>query len=462
VPREPATAPSDQAPEVASQAGKPSGPRGLPLLGCLLAFRKNPLAFLERSAAEHGDLSYFRLGNQDVFLLNHPELIREVLVRRQSNFVKSRGLRRARVLLGDGLLTSEGEVHLRHRRLVQPAFHQDRLRGYAAVMVDFAERSRERWRQGDELEIFREMIRLTLGVVSKTLFSADVETDPRKIGKALTNVFEMLSVLMMPFSEIVEKLPLPSVRRFHRARKLLDDTIYGLIRERRESGEDRGDLLSMLLLAQDEEEGGGLSDREVREEALTLFLAGHETTANALSWGWYLLSQNPDCEARLHEEVDRVLGGRRATFDDLPRLPYAEMVFSEVIRLYPPAWAIGRTAMERFELGGYEVPAGSTCIASSYVTQRDPRFFPDPERFVPERWQPERRAELPKFAYFPFGGGARTCIGERFAKMEGMLVLATLAQRWRLRLAPGQEVEPVPLINTLRAKGGLRMIVEPR
>lgn len=440
---------------------RPAGPRGLPLLGCLLSFRKNPLEFLRRTAREYGDLAFFRLGNQNVFLINDPELIREVLVERQATFTKSRGLRRARSLLGDGLLTSEGEVHLRHRRLVQPAFHPDRLRGYAEVMVDFAELSRDRWRDGDTVEIFHEMARITLGVVGKTLFSVEVEAEAEEIGEALTSVLEMFSIMMLPFSGLVEKLPLPVVRRFKKARKTLYERMERLIRQRRERGEDAGDLLSMLLLVQ-EEEGAGLSDREVREEALTLFLAGHETTANALSWTFYLLSQNPECEARLGEEIERVLEGRRPSFEDLPRLSYAESVLAESIRLYPPAWAIGRTAREALTLGGYEVPAGSTCILSAYVTQNDQRLFPDPERFDPERWQPEARASRPKFAYFPFGGGARTCIGERFALMEGVLILVSLAQRWQLRLAPHQKVEPMPLINTLRARGGLRLRLEAR
>ncbi|HEX4954737.1 MAG TPA: cytochrome P450 [Thermoanaerobaculia bacterium] len=453
--------PRERPASAAAGRARPPGPRGLPLLGCLPAFRRDPLAFLQRTAREHGDVAFFRLGTQNVFLLNDPELIREVLVQRQGLFTKSRGLRRARALLGDGLLTSEGEVHHRHRRLVQPAFHPDRLQGYAEVMVDAALETGRRWRAGESVEVFSEMARITLGVVGTTLFSVEVEEEAQEIGTALTSVLEMFSIMMLPFSGLVERLPLPVVRRFHAARSLLDGRMERLIHERRESGRDSGDLLSMLLLAQDEA-GGGLSDREVREEALTLFLAGHETTANALSWTLYLLASNPDCEARLHRELEEVLGGRRPTFADLPRLSWAEHVLAEAIRLYPPAWAIGRSAREALELGGFEVPAGSTVILSAYVTQNDPRYFPHPEVFDPERWQPGPRAERPKFVYFPFGGGARTCIGERFAMMEGVLILATLAQRWRLRLAPGQTVEPMPLINTLRARGGLPLRLEAR
>ncbi len=414
------------------------------------------------AARQYGDLPYFRLGPYHAYLVNHPDYVRDVLVSNQANFTKSRALQRARILLGEGLLTSEGQFHLRQRRLVQPAFHRDRLAAYAAVMSDYAARLRDRWKAGSTLDIADEMMRLTLSVVGKTLFSTEIESEASEIGAALTTVLKMFNLLMMPFSEYLEKLPLPSVRRFEKARARLDQTIYGLIRERRQSGEDAGDLLSMLLLAQDEEaDGGSMTDTQVRDEALTLFLAGHETTANALTWTWYLLSQNPECEQRLHRELDSVLQGRTPQMGDLPQLRYTEMVLAEAMRLYPPAWAIGRMAKEPFELGGVEIAAKSICIVSPYVMQRDPRWFPEPERFDPQRWTPEARDARPKFSYFPFGGGARVCIGERFAWMEGILILATLAQKWRLRLTAGQRVQPLPLI-TLRTKYGMRMVLEAR
>jgi cytochrome P450 len=441
---------------------KPRGPKNPPFIGNLPAFRRDPLKFLKRMGDEYGDLAYFKLGPLHAFLINHPDLIREVLVTRQGSFTKSRMLQRARILLGEGLLTSEGAFHLRQRRLVQPAFHRERLAGYARVMSDAAVRTRERWRAGETLDVSQEMMRLTLSVVGMTLFSADVESEAREIGQALTDVLEMFSMLMLPFSEYLEKLPLPAVRRFERARTKLDETIYGIIRERRRSGEDRGDLLSMLLLAQDEEDAGaGMSDTQVRDEALTLFLAGHETTANALTWTWYLLSENPECERRMHEEIDRSLAGRAPGFEDLPNLPYTEMIFAESMRLYPPAWAIGRMTKEVFPLGGIEIPAGAICILSPYVMHRDARFFDDPERFDPERWTVANKERRPKFSYFPFGGGARVCIGERFAWMEGALILAAIAQKWKLRLDPGQRVEKMPLI-TLRTKYGMRMEIQAR
>lgn len=415
-----------------------------------------------RMARDYGDLPYFRLGPYPVYLINHPDFVREIFVTQQANFIKSRALQRARILLGEGLLTSEGEFHRRQRRLVQPAFHRERLAAYGSVMAEYGVRLRERWKSGSTLDVADEMMRLTLAIVGKTLFSADVETEASEIGQSLTTVLKMFRVLMLPFSEYLEKLPLPSMRRFEKAQARLDSIIYGLIHERRKSGQDTGDLLSMLLLAQDDETGGaGMTDQQVRDEALTLFLAGHETTANALTWTWYLLSQNPDCERLLHEELDRVLEGRPPGVADLPNLRYTEKVLAEAMRLYPPAWAIGRMSTGPFELGGIKIAARSICIASPYVTHRDPRWFPDPERFDPERWTQEARDARPKFSYYPFGGGARICIGERFAWMEGVLLIAALAQKWKLRLDPAQRVEPLPLI-TLRTKYGMRMQLLPR
>jgi cytochrome P450 len=443
-------------------AHQPRGPKNLPIVGHLRSFRAHPIRFLMKMAREYGDLPYFRVASQRIYLVNHPDLVREVLVTNQANFTKSRALQRARILLGEGLLTSEGQFHLRQRRLVQPAFHRERLAAYAAVMSEYAVQFRDRWTAGSTVDVASEMMRLTLAVVGKTLFSADIEEEAPEIGEALTVVLKMFRMLMMPFSEYVQKLPLPSVRRFEKAGARLDKTIYGLIHARRRSGEDTGDLLSMLLLAHDEEaDGSGMTDKQVRDEALTLFLAGHETTANALTWTWYLLSQNPECERRLHAEIDSALEGRVPAMSDLPQLRYAEMVFAEAMRLYPPAWAVGRMAKGAFELGGIPIAAKSICIVSPYVMQRDARWFPDPERFDPERWTPEAREARPKFSYFPFGGGARVCIGERFAWMEGVLMIVAIAQKWKLRLAKDQRVEPLPLI-TLRTKYGMRMVVEAR
>jgi cytochrome P450 len=436
----------------------PPAVKGGLFFGSLREFRKDAPGFLGRLAREYGDIVAIRLGRQSVYLLSDPDLVREVLVTQQAKFKKSRMLERARVLLGDGLLTSEGEFHKRQRRLMQPAFHRERLHAYSAAMVECAARTRERWRPGQPFDAAQEMMRLTLAIVGRALFSADVESEADEIGAALTQVFDLFEVILLPFSEFLEKLPLPPVRRFHKARDRLDRTIYRLIAERRAAGRDTGDLLSMLLMAQDDETKGGMTDAQVRDEALTLFLAGHETTANALTWTWYLLTQNREAEAKLHAELAAVLGGRLPGFDDLPRLRYTEHVFAEALRLFPPAWAIGRRALEDFQAGPYTIPARSIILVSPYAMHRDPRWFPDPAAFRPERWDAED-ASRTKFAYFPFGGGARICLGERFAWMEGVLLLATIAQHWRLRLVEGHRVATQARI-TLRPRYGMRMVAQ--
>jgi cytochrome P450 len=440
--------------------------KGLPLIGVFPQFRRNPPEFLRSIAQADGDLVRFRVGPQDLYLVSKPDWIKDILVTHQTNFTKSRFLERAKVLLGEGLLTSEGEFHHRQRRLVQPAFHRDRLIGYASSMVECTAHARALWTDGAKLDMSREMARLTLAVVSKTLFNADVTSEADDIGKALTQVMILFDLVLMPFSEWIEKLRLPAIRRFEKARDFLDQLIYKIIAERRASKEDKGDLLSMLLLAQDEDGGtgitasGGMSDKQIRDEALTLFLAGHETTANALMWTWYLLSENPTAADKVYDEVDRVLEGRLPTFDDLPRLKYIESVFAEAMRLYPPAWNIGRRVKTDYAIGDYRVPAGSILLMSPWVVHRDPRWFPDPDRFNPERWA-FQGDERPKFSYFPFGGGTRVCIGERFAWMEGVLLLATVAQQWRFKLVPGHPVATAALI-TLRAKHGMKMVAEQR
>jgi cytochrome P450 len=417
--------------------------------------QRDPLAFLTSVAREYGDASSFKFGPQAVYFFNHPELIRDVLVTKDRSFMKGRALQRTKILLGEGLLTSEGDLHRRQRRLMAPAFHRDRVTRYAEVMIANAVRTADAWRDGETIDVAHEMMRLTLSVVAQALFGADVSGEADEIGTALTQLLENFNLTLSPLSAWLERLPLPRVRAMKSAIARLDRTIYSMIHERRRSGADRGDLLSMLLLAQDEEGGGGMSDQQVRDEAMTLFLAGHETTANALSWTWYLLAQDPEVERRLHEEVDRM--SRPPAVD--ARLPFTQAVLSESMRLYPPAWLIGRLALEDVAIGSVTVPRGAVVIVSQYVMHRDARFWPDPHRFDPSRFL--NGAERPKFAYFPFGGGSRTCIGEGFAWTEGVLVLATIAQRWRLTLAQKEAVRPQPMI-TLRPRGGVRMHLEAR
>ncbi|MBV9960027.1 MAG: cytochrome P450 [Acidobacteria bacterium] len=428
-----------------------------------LAFRRDPLGFLQAAHSECGDITFFKLGPQEVYFLNHPDYIRDVLVTHHQSFIKGRALQRSKRLLGEGLLTSEGEFHRRQRRLAQPAFHRARINSYALSMTEYAERTAARWHDGETLDISHEMMELTLSIVGKTLFDADVESEAQEIGEALTTVIELFNALLLPFSELLEKLPSPQKRRFQRAKDRLDATIYRMIDERRRSGEDHGDLLSMLLLAQDEEgDGGRMTDEQVRDEALTIFLAGHETTANALTWTWYLLSQHPAVEERLHAELSAILeDGRLPTVEDVPRLRYTEMVLAEVMRLYPPAWALGRLSVKEHEVGGYTIPPRSLVLLSPYVMHRDERYFPDAARFDPERWTQSAREARPTYAYFPFGGGPRRCIGEGFAWMEGILLIATLARGWRMRLAPDQTVATRPVI-ILRPRHGMRMTLEKK
>ncbi len=437
----------------------PAGFLGAIYGGHFARFRRQPTEFLTRAAAL-GDVSRFVLVNQPMFFINHPDLARDVMVTNHHKFYKGRALQRMKRVLGNGLLTSEGEFHLRQRRLAQPAFHRQRIMSYAAAMIDLGERISGDWRAGETLDVSEEMMRLTLYIVAKTLFGANVEDEADEIGDAMTTMISMFNLLMLPFSELLEKLPLPQAARFRRAKETVDRVIYQIIAARRKSGEDAGDLLSMLLLAQDEDDGGRMTDEQVRDEALTLFLAGHETTANALGWTWYLLAQNPAVEAKFHQELNEVLPeNRKPAPEDYPNLKFTEAVLAESMRLYPPAWAIGRLAIEDHELNNFKIEKGSLILLSPFVAGRDRRFWRDADEFKPERWLSEIsiKEASQKFVYFPFGGGVRRCIGEQFAWMEGVLLLATIGRKWRLELLPSQKVELNPLI-TLRPKHGIKMI----
>lgn len=429
--------------------------------GHFFRYRKRPTEYL-REMAELGDVTFMRLFRMPAFLLNHPDLARDLLVNSNSKFVKGRALQRAKMLLGEGLLTSEGEAHLKQRRMIQPAFHKDRIASYAETMSGEAVRIRKEWKNGSTLEIDREMMRLTLRIVGRTLFGVDVDGDAEEVGAAMTDLIESFDFLLIPFSEHLEKLPIPPANRCRKAIATLDRVIYGFIEERRMDLSDEGDLLSMLLLARDEDDGGVMTDKQVRDEAITLFLAGHETTANALTFTWFLLSQNPEAEKNLHDEIDRVLGGRAPSFEDIPKLKFTEAVLAESMRLYPPAWAVGRLAAEEHEFGGYNVPKGALVLISPFVMHRDERFWDRPDEFVPERWQSQSVKEASrKFIYLPFSRGVRSCIGEGFAWTEGILAIAAIAQKWRFRLSEGQEIGLKPLM-TLRPAYGMRMVAEKR
>ena len=429
--------------------------------GNFRSFRKAPTEFLTRLKTL-GDITSFRMGPQQGYFINDPELIRDVFVVNAHKFMKGRALQRAKSLLGEGLLTNEGESHLRQRRMIQPAFHRTRIADYARSMVMYAERMSDEWQDGQARDIDQDMMHLTLQIVAKTLFSADVSSEADEIGAAMTSMVKLFNYLLLPFSEWLEKLPLPQSKRFAKAKDKLNDVIYSIINERRTSGEDTGDLLSMLLMARDEDGIGRMTDEQIRDECLTLFLAGHETTAVAMTWTWYLLSQNPDKEEKLNEELGSVLNGRTPAFDDLPNLKYTEAVIAESIRLFPPAWAIGRLSTEEYALGEYHLPKKSLILISPYITQRDPRFWENADEFIPERWEKLSVKEAgQRNIYLPFGGGIRRCIGESFAWTETILLLATLARKWKLRLIPEQKIGVHPMI-TLRPKYGMRMQIQRR
>jgi cytochrome P450 len=443
-------------------AAIPLGPRGGRLLGNMREFNSDSLGFVERCAREFGDVVPTRFLYVPALFLFHPDHVEYVLATGSKNFIKAASLRSPffQRLVGNGLVTSEGEFWRRQRRLAQPAFHRDRVEAYARTMVAHAERMLAGWRDGRTLDAHEEMTLLTQAVVAQTLFSADVSGDSREMGGALSR-------LVRPFASqatlkwiLDNRLPTPAHLRFNRDVRRIDRFVYRLIEERRASGEDTGDLLSMLLAARDED-GSGMTDRQLRDELMTIFLAGHETTALALTWAWYLLARNPGAEAKLASELEEVLGGRAPTAEDLPRLRYAEWVVKESMRLYPPAWAVGRECVRECEVGGRRVPKGTQVFGFQWVIQRDPRWFADPSAFRPERWGEGSVSRLPRYAYFPFGGGPRLCIGNYFATMEAVLILATVARRFRLRLVPGREVEVLPALS-LRPKSGVLVKLEGR
>jgi cytochrome P450 len=453
--------------EVRNGADKPPGyrfPPGLQKNLLWFALRKfrpaNPILLFQHLAQDYGDIAHYKIGWHHIVFLNHPDYIREILVVQNDNFIKERTVQRTKMLLGAGMITSEAGQHRAQRQVAQPAFHRQRIPEYANSMVAEAVRLRDRWKPGEQRDIAIDMMHLTLNVVAQTLFDTDLREEADELASAINRIMGLYNFLvMLPAAEWLVHVRPPGLAAFVRARKRIDAVVYRMIAAHRQRGSHGGSLLDMMLAASPDQRPE--SEQSLRDQVITIFLAGYETVANALSWTWYLLSQNPECERRFHHEIDRELQGRLPTFDDVPRLRYVEMVLAESLRLYPPAWAMGRYARNDFQLGDFFLPAKTTVLMSQFVTHRDARFFPDPLRFDPERFSPEARSRRTKLTYFPFGAGVRQCIGESFAWMEGVLLLATLAQEWKLRLVPGHNVEPEPLI-TLRPKYGMRMIVERR
>jgi cytochrome P450 len=419
--------------------------------------QKERLNFLLSNRDLYGDIVHFQVGPKHFYQLNNPESIQYVLVKHPEQVNKSPALKSTtRESIGQGLLTNDGEFHKRQRRLVQPAFHSKRIAAYADVMVDFTRNMLEDWHTSDERDIHHEMMKLTMRIVSKALFDSDVSDDADSIGEAITVGIETAAQRITQPLHLPDWLPTPKNLKRRRSRQIVERAVMGMINERRTSAKDEGDLLSMLLMAVDEEDGGQMTNKQVRDEAMTLFIAGHETTANALTWALYLLAQHPDVESKLLDELRTVLNDRLPTMADLHHLNYADMVLKEVIRLYPPAFAVTREAADDFELDGYRIRKGGILLMSQYVMHRDSRYVPEPERFLPERFAPGYEEHLPKYSYLPFGGGPRICIGNQFAQMEANLVLATIMQRFHLTLIPRQHIEPDPLI-TLRPKPAIRM-----
>jgi cytochrome P450 len=440
---------------------RPPGPPGRFLVGNLPEFARDVLGYLSFCAHEYGDVTRLKLGRYEAYLLNHPDLIDEVLRKQREKFVKHRFFwQHVTAIFGTGLLTSEGDFWLRQRRLAAPAFHPDRIAAYGDVMVAYADRLADGWPDGGTRNVHDEMMRVTMQIVAKTLFDADVDTDVEELEGAFEMVLlEIAARFRRPF-KIPDWIPTPGNVRYRTGLRRLEKVVYRILAERRADPRDRGDLLSMLQSARDDD-GNPMSERQLRDEVITIFLAGHETTAIALSWTWHLLSHHPLVKDRLLKELFEELDHRPATVADLPRLPFTDAVVKEAIRLYPPAYVLGREALVDCDVGGWRIPAEATVFMSPWVIHRDARWFASPESFLPERWLDGLAARLPRFAYMPFGGGPRICVGERFAIMEAVLILATIARRYRLERTSDAEIAPFPSI-TLRPEGGVHMKVSRR
>lgn len=432
-------------------------------MGNLWEFRRDPLGFLSGLARDYGDVARFRLGGKSIVQVNHPDLIREILVTSPENYCKTGVLERAKSVLGEGLVTADGEFHRRQRRLMQPAFSRQRILSFDKVFVSTARQVGDEWRTDTPIDLFHEMSRLTLGIITRALFSVELDSLAHQVEQALGIVLEHFQrLLISPLTRLTSHLPTPHTFRFQKARRLLDRIVYDMIADRRKSGGGQDDMMDRLISAQDDlDHSAVMTDRQIRDEVMTLLTAGHETIATGLTWTWYCLSQNPKSEALLHEEIDRVLDGCTPTADDLPRLVYTEMALAESMRLFPPVWGMTRRAISDHRLGGFQIPKGTILGLSQFVTHRDGRFFPEPLVFDPMRWTPAEREKRPKYAYFPFGGGPRVCIGEPFAWTEGILVLAALAQKWRIKIVEDQSLQLEPFL-TLRPRQTLKAVLEYR
>ncbi len=478
----------------------PAGPAFLPRILSGRAFRSTPADLMLDSAQRFGDLVHYRAFGRHIYQLNHPDLIRDFLTTDSPHHHRNLVMQRARTVLGNGLLTSEEPLHMRQRRLAQPAFHRDRIAGYGIVISDAAARMTSTWQPGATRDLHADMLELALRIVGKCLFDLDHLDNIEAIASAVDSFMSFIPLAFLPFSQTIQRLPIPSMRRLERGKLHLDTLINRMIAERRAEPPgtpDRGDLLSMLLAATDPEDTASetnhtsasnqppatnsapatnkasasnqMSDQQIHDECVTILLAGHETTANALSFALYLLATHPEAQQQLHQEARAVLGpsatgpARNPTAADYPNLPFATQVFAEAMRLYPPVWVTARMCISSYQIAGYTIPAGAALLAPQFAVHRDPRFFPEPDRFDPTRFTPERKAQLPRYAYFPFAGGGRQCIAEGLAWMEGALTLATIARDWRLTLpsnAPAKlAIDPA---ISLRPRHGLPIHLDRR
>ena len=437
----------------------PPGPGGSTFAFLFGDRRRDPLAFFTKLARDYGDVSQLKLFDFRTLFINHPNDIEDMLVNKARKFEKGRVLKANMRLFGEGLLTSEGDFWLRQRRLVQPAFHRGRVAAYGTTMVEYAERAMRGWKHGEVRDIHEEMMEITLQIVGKTLFNAELTRDAKEVGETM----EVLLKLAADFGKtILIPLWVPTPRNL-RARmgiRRIEKIIYRIIAQKRAEARDTGHLLSMLLAVQDED-GSRMTDKQLRDETITLFLAGHETTANALSWTIWLLAQNPAAERKFFDELAGVLNGRPPNVEDIPKLTYTANVLTESMRLYPPAWGMARLVKEEVEVAGYKLGPGDGVACAQWVVHRDARWFEEPEKFLPERWEGDLVKRLPRFAYFPFGGGPRQCIGNSFALMEATLILATIARKFRFKLVEGHAVKPLASI-TLRPQHGIRAALEAR
>ncbi len=440
----------------------PIAPR-YPVLGVLPSLWQDPLSYFLRTARHFGPIVRIDLASRPAYLVSHPECVRHILQEHSNNYRK--GYDQAKPLMGEGLVTSEGEFWRKQRRLIQPTFSKPNIALYSRTMMDETEAMLNRWeessRSGAVFNIASEMTRLTQRIIVKTMFSSDVGEQVDRLGLAFDQALEHLNSILFSPSPLLQRLPTPANRRHQQALAYLDDYVFGLIAERRRSGEDQGDFLSRLVLAVDADTGEQMPDQQVRDELMTIFLAGHETTANALAWTWYLLGMNPAVELRLMDEIRTHLGDRPPVYDDLENLLYSGMVFSEALRMYPPAWLFVRHAIEEDQILDYKIPAGAMMMLSPYVTHHLPEFWPEPEKFEPDRFAPDAASQRVKYSYFPFGGGPRLCIGYFFAQVEAQLILTRVLQRYVVRLAPGAVVRAAP-IASLQPKPGVMVTIANR